>query len=186
MFATSNSSASTHSSFIHSLHCFHKLFSVDILLNKQSKMGLSSFDVMTRGEPSSPLVKKGSWAPLQGSLCFAVEGIMTNLFTPDFDCSSDKVVLEEKPSPAYSGNLTPRKICKLWRVKRRAQKRELLEMREGSPSLFSDIELQSETKQNALQIQRSFEKKFDEKNYSQRYEKYGSRAHFIRDRNMSQ
>lgn len=40
----------------------------------------------------------------------------------------------------------------------------------------------SQTKKNCQQIQSKFERRFDENDYSQRYEKYGSRAHFIRDR----
>jgi hypothetical protein len=59
----------------------------------------------------------------------------------------------------------------------------LLELRREQGVLF-DHELASETKQNAQEIQRSFEKRFDENDYSQRYEKYGSRADFIRDRNL--
>ena len=51
-------------------------------------------------------------------------------------------------------------------------------------TLFSSdlVELQSKIKRDAQQIQTKFERRFDENDYSQRYEKYGSRAHFIRDR----
>jgi hypothetical protein len=143
-----------------------------------------------REHPSSPLVGKQVWGSLQGSLCFAVEDIMTNLFTPNFDCSAGNNRLVESSSPCITpkaeqpSDLTSRKVCKLWKTKRRAQKKELLDMRQQGNLFGSDQELQSETKQNAQQIQRSFEKQFDETDYTQRYEKYGSRADFIRDRNL--
>jgi hypothetical protein len=79
--------------------------------------------------------------------------------------------------------VNPRKFCNLWKSKRKQAKKALLEMRREESILF-DHELASETKQNAQEIQRRFEKRFDEKDYSQRYEKYGSRANFIRDRNL--
>jgi cupin superfamily acireductone dioxygenase involved in methionine salvage len=45
-----------------------------------------------------------------------------------------------------------------------------------------DLVALSQTKKDCQQIQSKFERQFDENDDSQRYEKYGSRAHFIRDR----
>jgi cupin superfamily acireductone dioxygenase involved in methionine salvage len=45
-----------------------------------------------------------------------------------------------------------------------------------------DVVALSKTKKDCQQIQTKFERRFDENDDSQRYEKYGSRAHFIRDR----
>ena len=54
---------------------------------------------------------------------------------------------------------------------------------DDSCALLSDFQLASRTKQNAQNIQRRFEKKFDKNNYSQRHERYGNRADFIMVRN---
>ena len=49
---------------------------------------------------------------------------------------------------------------------------------DNKADFISDFQLASETKQNAQQIQRRFEKKFDQNNYSQRHERYGNLANF--------
>ena len=150
----------------------------------------STSSKMLNNNDTSPMVDKD---PVScGSLCFAVEGFMTTLFTlPNLDFASDNSLMDSpRRSPTNNKEnqrpeLTPREVCRLWKTKRKLKKQELLEMRQQSTSLMvDDHELQSETKQNAQQIQRNFERRFDENDYSQRYEKYGSRAHFIRDRNL--
>ena len=138
-------------------------------------------------------------------MCFAVEGIMTTLFTPPgCDWSNDDtnslVDLSDEPRapleatmPAQTlpvksqrtKTMTPRKVCSLWKKKRKAEKRRLMELREQQEVLA----LHSEIKLCALSIQRSFERRVtgedsDEELQRVPYEKYGSRAEFMRDQRL--
>jgi hypothetical protein len=119
-------------------------------------------------------------------VCYAMEGVMTTFFAPGW--SSEKSIVDSpadssttRKHPAGSRPLTPSRVCRMWKKKRREEKIKLRELR-VQDGLFSESEMMSETKQSAQKIQRSFEKRFDENDYSQRYERYGSRADFIRDR----
>ena len=134
---------------------------------------------------------------MQSSMCFAMEGLMTTLFTPPGCDWADKNSLVGKETAPIAAKhelgvpnqnrprtttLTPRKVCNLWKKKRKAEKKRIMELREQQ----NDCELHSEIKLSALGIQRSFEKKVpndesDEELRRATYEKYGSRAEFIRD-----
>ncbi len=140
---------------------------------------------------------------MQSSMCLAMEGLMTTLFTPpgcDWSDNNSVVDLMDDTTDAMSGgqrtlegtmvkspsgrsNMSPRKVCSLWKKKRKAEKKRLMELREQQ----DDLELHSESKFSALGIQRNFERKVtsdgsDEELQRATYEKYGSRAKFIRDR----
>jgi hypothetical protein len=135
-------------------------------------------------------------------MCFAMEGLMTTLFTPPgCDWSSDDnnsvVDFTDNPSAALAAPhmergpmlmghrtsiLSPRKVCSLWKKKRKAEKKRLVALRQQQ----EDLELHSEVKLSALKVQRSFERKgtgddSDEERQRASYEKYGRRAEFIRD-----
>jgi hypothetical protein len=154
-------------------------------------LDLSSFDDLLGDRGTAKSMKMGH--QVCSSMCFAMDGILTTLFSPSdaFGWSSDDNSLVEldpamTPSPEKPEELrkplSPRKVCSMWKKKRKEEKQKLAVLQQRSSDL--DHELQSETKQNAREIQRSFEKRFDEKDYSQQYERYGSRADFIRDRNL--
>lgn len=146
---------------------------------------------------------------MQSSMCFAVEGIMTTLFTPPgCDWSSDdsnSVIEDSSPSrrqirttsgaemmmnnnntasSSSSSALSPRKVCSMWKKKRKAEKKRLMAMR----ALQEDHEFHSEIKLSALSIQRSFERRVgdesDEEQQRASYEKYGSRAEFIKSHRL--
>jgi hypothetical protein len=105
---------------------------------------------------------------------------MTTLFTPpgcDWSDDSNSVV-EVSPPPRQP--ISAQKVCSLWKKKRKAEKKKLLAMKE-------ELEFQSQVKRTALGIQRSFERRAsgedsDEERQKASYEKYGSRADFIRGR----
>jgi hypothetical protein len=84
---------------------------------------------------------------------------------------------EEEEDSSEEDSATVRKVCELWKSKRRKEKQKVKRLRQEA--LLYDKELQT-TKEIALSIQRSFEKKFDGNDDSQRFERYGSRAHFMK------
>ena len=129
---------------------------------------------------------------------------MTTLFTPPgCDWSSDDndnnsvVDLSDDPSgapgvplvenepmltPLRARMMSPRKVCNLWKKKRKAEKKRIIALRQEQ----EDLELCSSIKLDALKVQRSFERKVtgddsDEERQRASYEKYGRRADFIRD-----
>jgi hypothetical protein len=112
-------------------------------------------------------------------MCFAMEGLMTTLFTPpgcDWSDESNSVVEASVPQRQP---LSAHKVCSLWKKKRKAEKKKFLAMKE-------ELEFQSHVKRTALGIQRGFERRVsgedsDEERQKASYEKYGSRAEFIRD-----
>lgn len=165
---------------------------------------LESFDEIIAdgsGSTRSAALLSMEACSIQSSMCFAVEGLMTTLFTPPGCDWSDNNSLAELTnsttdslealprrredmvkSPSGRSGLSPRKVCSLWKKKRKAEKKRLMELREQQ----DDLELHSEIKLSALGIQRSFERKVpsdesDEERHRATYEKYGSRAEFIRD-----
>lgn len=152
------------------------------MINEPPKAAdLSSFDDMLEDRTRTTMMGKEMC-----SLCFAIEGVMTTLFAPpEFDWPGDNSIVDspDKDAEREQPPMSPKKVCKLWKTKRKAEKQRLLELRQQHDT-FSDHELASETKQSALKIQRTFEKRFDENDYTQRYERYGSRALFIRDLNQ--
>lgn len=140
---------------------------------------LSVLDGFITGDQTSKLLSS-SVCSIQSSMCFAMEGLMTSLFTPPgCDWSDEETtnsIVETAPPKAP---LSAHKVCSLWKKKRKAEKKKLLAMRE-------EIELQSQVKRTALGIQRSFERRAsgedsDEERQRASYEKDGSRADFIRD-----
>jgi hypothetical protein len=159
----------------------HLVKAISTAMRQQARddISLDSSDSMLPTNPSSEWVTDKQAC----AVCYAVEGVMTTLFTAsDFAWSSEESIADSPTdSPTSNKQLTPSRICRMWKKKRRAEKIKLRELR-GKDGLFSESELMSETKQCAQKIQRSFEKRFDENDYSQRYERYGSRATFIRDK----
>lgn len=147
---------------------------------------------------------------IQSSMCFAMEGLMTTLFTPPgCDWSGDDAnslveMVEDSDSsyapsssegevlppprplrPQRTRTMTPRKVCSLWKKKRKAEKKRLMALREQQ----EDLALHSEVKLSAMSIQRSFERRStaddsDEDLHRASYEKYGSRADFMRDQRL--
>ena len=154
------------------------------VLKKQVAMLIQS---SSNGDDLAPLDEMATkdTSPKTCSVCFAIAGVVTTLFTPpDLDwCPDDS--FETAAKQEGRRDLSPRKVCQLWKTKRKEERRKLQALRQQSQqSLFrEDHEFQSETKQNAQQIQRNYEKRFDQNDYSQIHEKYGSRADFIRDKN---
>jgi hypothetical protein len=96
----------------------------------------------------------------------------------DDDSSSSDDSSEEESS--QDDNATARKVCRLWRIRRKQEKEKVKRLRQEA-HLYSDRDLQVASKELALTIQRSYEKKYDEADESQRYERYGSRARFMKE-----
>jgi hypothetical protein len=95
------------------------------------------------------------------------------------DYDEDEVETDSSSSGgSEEDSATVRKVCQLWKSKRRKEKLKAKRLQQEEASLY-DKELQN-AKEIALSIQRSFEKKFDENDESQRFERYGSRAHFMK------
>ena len=163
-----------------------------------SSVGLSSFHRLLgeKQSASTPHSNMGSSDAMEQQVCslFAsMEDVVSSLFSsPRVSCQSDSSEDQENekqlttppkstPAPELKRPpMTPKEVCKLWKTKRRELKRETTELRQRA----SDFELQSATNQHAQQIQRTYERKFDDEDYSQRYEKYGSRASFLTDRSL--
>lgn len=169
--------------------------------------GLSSFDEIIAEQSISNQSSRllGSHVcSIQSSMCFAMEGLMTTLFTPPgCDWASEDnnsvVDLTDNPSAALAAPpihmesrpmpmphrthiMSPRKVCSLWKKKRKAEKKRIVALRQQQ----EDLALHSEVKLSALRVQRSFERKVtgddsDEELQRASYEKYGRRAEFIRD-----
>lgn len=84
---------------------------------------------------------------------------------------------EDYSTGSEADSATVRKVCKLWKAKRKMEKEKSKRLQQEA--YLYDKELQT-TKEIALSIQRSFEKKFDGNDDSQRFERYGGRAHFMK------
>jgi hypothetical protein len=93
----------------------------------------------------------------------------------------DEEIDDEEEDSSSNGSeedsATVRKVCQLWKSKRRKEKQKAKRLQEEAQ--LYDKELQN-AKEIALSIQRSFEKKYNENDDSQRFERYGSRAHFMK------
>ena len=137
--------------------------------------GIVSVDAMTTSILSSNVCS------IQSSMCLAMEDLMTTLFTPPgCDWSDDSNSVVDIPPPPPRRPISAQQVCSLWKKKRKAEKMKLLAMKE-------ELEFQSHVKRTALGIQRSFERRAsgedsDEERQKASYEKYGSRANFIRGR----
>ena len=167
---------------------------------------LSSFDEIIAEQSvssRSSMMMSSHVCSIQSSMCFAMEGLMTTLFTPPgcdwtsddnsvVDVTDDPIAALAAPLPEDIGpvvimphrrrTISPRRVCSLWKKKRKAEKKRLLALKQQQ----EDLAIHSEVKLSAMSIQRSFERRIsgddsDEELQRASYEKYGSRAEFIRD-----
>jgi hypothetical protein len=94
----------------------------------------------------------------------------------DDDSSTDTTDSESSQDSA-----TARKVCKLWKARRKQEKEKVLRLRQEA-HLYSDQELQIASKGLALTIQRSYERNRKEGSDVKCYERYGTMARFMRDK----
>lgn len=110
----------------------------------------------------------------------------TNSLIMDPTKNDDLGLADPYQAQQRTRTLTPRKVCSLWKKKRKAEKKRLEAAMREEAQFVDDLEIHSELKLNALKIQRSFERRLttgddsDEELQRASYEKYGSRAEFMR------
>jgi hypothetical protein len=96
----------------------------------------------------------------------------------DDDDDDDDSSTDSEPS---QDSATARKVCKLWKARRKQEKEKVSRLRQEA-HLYSDKELQIASKGLALTIQRSYERNRKDGNDIKCYERYGTMARFMRDK----